>query len=109
MLSDATSNDDRVTLMGYPFKGRPTYLALAPLTHAAGVLCFSHHDARSRVVIMHIRTSAIPQSDRALPGHSHILPPTVIYMLLVIRSSKALISARCNAFCTARHRFRWRA
>ena len=29
-----------LTLMGYPFKGRPIYLALAPLTHAAGVLCF---------------------------------------------------------------------
>ena len=26
-----------LTLMGYPFAGRPTYLALAPLTHAAGV------------------------------------------------------------------------
>ncbi|MDP9221390.1 MAG: acyl--CoA ligase, partial [Actinomycetota bacterium] len=29
-----------LTLMGYPFDGRPVYLALAPLTHAAGVLCF---------------------------------------------------------------------
>ena len=29
-----------LTLMGYPFRGRPVYLALAPLTHAAGVLCF---------------------------------------------------------------------
>src|SRR5262245_47693144 len=29
-----------LTLMGYPYKGRPSYLALAPLTHAAGVLCF---------------------------------------------------------------------
>ena len=25
-----------LTLMGYPFSGRPAYLALAPLTHAAG-------------------------------------------------------------------------
>lgn len=25
-----------LTLMGYPFSGRPVYLALAPLTHAAG-------------------------------------------------------------------------
>ena len=25
-----------LTLMGYPFEGRPVYLALAPLTHAAG-------------------------------------------------------------------------
>jgi len=29
-----------LTLMGYPFKGRPTYLALAPLTHAAGCCAF---------------------------------------------------------------------
>ena len=29
-----------LTLMSYPFEGRPVYLALAPLTHAAGVLCF---------------------------------------------------------------------
>src|SRR5689334_22060322 len=29
-----------LTLMSYPFDGRPVYLALAPLTHAAGVLCF---------------------------------------------------------------------
>ena len=30
-----------LTLMGYPFlEGRPVYLAMAPLTHAAGVLCF---------------------------------------------------------------------
>ena len=27
-----------LTLIGYPFEGRPVYLALAPLTHAAGVL-----------------------------------------------------------------------
>ena len=35
-----------LTLMGYPFDGRPSYLALAPLTHAAGVLCFPVHGAR---------------------------------------------------------------
>jgi len=29
-----------LTLMSYPFRGRPVYLALAPLTHAAGALCF---------------------------------------------------------------------
>src|SRR5439155_13706524 len=29
-----------LTLMSYPFGGRTVYLALAPLTHAAGVLCF---------------------------------------------------------------------
>jgi len=29
-----------LTLMGYPFKGRPTYLALAPADACCGVLCF---------------------------------------------------------------------
>ena len=42
-----------LTLMGYPFKGRPTYLALAPLTHAAGVLCFPIMALGGSVVIMH--------------------------------------------------------
>jgi acyl-CoA synthetase (AMP-forming)/AMP-acid ligase II len=42
-----------LTLIGYPFKGRPTYLALAPLTHAAGVLCFPIMTLGGRVVIMH--------------------------------------------------------
>ena len=35
-----------ITLMSYPFEGRPVYLAFAPLTHAAGVLCFPDPDAR---------------------------------------------------------------
>ena len=41
-----------LTLMGYPFEGRPVYLALAPLTHAAGVLCFPVLALGGRVVIM---------------------------------------------------------
>lgn len=41
-----------LTLMGYPFEGRPVYLALAPLTHAAGVLCFPVLALGGEVVIM---------------------------------------------------------
>src|SRR6266511_199693 len=41
-----------LTLMCYPFHGRPTYLALPPLTHAAGVLCFPIMALGGRVVIM---------------------------------------------------------
>ena len=41
-----------LTLMGYPFEGRPVYLALAPLTHAAGVLCFPVMALGGRVVVM---------------------------------------------------------
>ncbi|KAA0024481.1 acyl-CoA synthetase [Antrihabitans cavernicola] len=72
-----------LTLMGYPFEGRPVYLALAPLTHAAGVLCFPIMALGGQVVIM-------PKPDLAeflrlvrQHGVTHtFLPPTLIYMLL---------------------------
>lgn len=72
-----------LTLMGYPFDGRPTYLALAPLTHAAGVLCLPVMALGGRVVIM-------PKPDLGeflalveRHGVTHtFLPPTLIYMLL---------------------------
>ena len=41
-----------LTLMSYPFEGRPTYLALAPLTHAAGVLCFPVLALGGEIVVM---------------------------------------------------------
>jgi fatty-acyl-CoA synthase len=41
-----------LTLVGYPFDGPPVYLALAPLTHAAGVLCFPVMSLGGEVVIM---------------------------------------------------------
>ena len=72
-----------LTLMGYPFEGRPTYLALAPLTHAAGVLCLPVMALGGRIVIM-------PRPDlgeflalieRHRVTHT-FLPPTLIYMLL---------------------------
>ncbi|HTJ93133.1 MAG TPA: long-chain fatty acid--CoA ligase [Pararobbsia sp.] len=72
-----------LTLMGYPFNGRPRYLALAPLTHAAGVLCLPVMALGGRVVIM-------PKPDlgeflalieRHRVTHT-FLPPTLIYMLL---------------------------
>lgn len=72
-----------LTLMGYPFEGRPVYLALAPLTHAAGVLCLPVMALGGQVVIM-------PKPDLgeflALIGQHGVthtfLPPTLIYMLL---------------------------
>lgn len=72
-----------LTLMGYPFEGRPVYLALAPLTHAAGVLCLPVMALGGRVVIM-------PKPDlgdflalieRHRVTHT-FLPPTLIYMLM---------------------------
>src|ERR1700692_4095661 len=72
-----------LTLMGYPFKGRPTYLALAPLTHAAGVLCFQIMTLGGRVVIMHHPDIGefLDLIARYRVTHT-FLPPTVIYMLL---------------------------
>jgi fatty-acyl-CoA synthase len=88
-----------LTLMSYPFGarddatpgnsarenmgGRPVYLALAPLTHAAGVLCFPVLTLGGEVVIM-------PAPDlgeflalirRHRVTHA-FLPPTLIYLLL---------------------------
>jgi acyl-CoA synthetase (AMP-forming)/AMP-acid ligase II len=72
-----------LTLMGYPFKGRPVYLALAPLTHAAGVLCFPIMTRGGHIVIMH--HPDIGEFLALIARHrvTHtFLPPTVIYMLL---------------------------
>ena len=72
-----------LTLMSYPFEGSPVYLAFAPLTHAAGVLCFPIMALGGEIVIM-------PHPDLgeflALIGRHRVthafLPPTVIYSLL---------------------------
>jgi fatty-acyl-CoA synthase len=72
-----------LTLMSYPFAGSPVYLALAPLTHAAGILCFPILALGGEIVIM-------PHADLGefleLIGRHRVthtfLPPTVIYSLL---------------------------
>ncbi|KAA9158056.1 long-chain fatty acid--CoA ligase [Amycolatopsis acidicola] len=72
-----------LTLMSYPFGDRPRYLALAPLTHSAGVLTFPVLTLGGEIVIM-------PNPDlgeflRLVEQHriTHaFLPPTVIYGLL---------------------------
>ncbi|GEM29010.1 AMP-dependent acyl-CoA synthetase [Nocardia neocaledoniensis NBRC 108232] len=72
-----------LTLMSFPFGNRPRYLALAPLTHAAGVLCFPVLTLGGEIVIM-------PAPDlgefltlvrRHRITHT-FLPPTLIYLLL---------------------------
>jgi acyl-CoA synthetase (AMP-forming)/AMP-acid ligase II len=72
-----------LTLIGYPFSGRPAYLALAPLTHAAGVLCFPVMALGGRIVVMRApdlgRFLSLVESERIT--HT-FLPPTLIYMLL---------------------------
>ena len=72
-----------LTLLGYPFHGRPTYLALAPLTHAAGVLCFPVLVLGGEIVIM--RAPDVGEFLALLEDHevTHtFLPPTLIYMVL---------------------------
>jgi acyl-CoA synthetase (AMP-forming)/AMP-acid ligase II len=72
-----------LTLMGYPFDGRPVYLALAPLTHAAGVLCFPVMALGGEIVIMPAPDLggflALIEQHRVTHA---FLPPTLVYLLL---------------------------
>jgi len=72
-----------LTLMGYPFSGRPVYLALAPLTHAAGVLCFPILALGGEIVIMRAPDVGgfLELAERHRVTHT-FLPPTLIYMVL---------------------------
>jgi fatty-acyl-CoA synthase len=72
-----------LTLMCYPFQGCPTYLALPPLTHAAGVLCFPIMALGGQIVIMaHPDVGEfLALVERHRVTHT-FLPPTVIYLLL---------------------------
>ncbi|MCX6407337.1 MAG: long-chain fatty acid--CoA ligase [Propionibacteriales bacterium] len=72
-----------LTLMGYPIGERPVYLAVAPLTHAAGVLCFPMLVSGGEIVIA--RTPDVDAILDLVPRHgvTHLfLPPTLVYMLL---------------------------
>jgi acyl-CoA synthetase (AMP-forming)/AMP-acid ligase II len=72
-----------LTLMGYPFEGRPVYLAMAPLTHAAGVLCFPVLAHGGQVVVMPAPDPGgfLENVEKHKVTHT-FLPPTVIYMVL---------------------------
>ncbi|GAA2052874.1 acyl-CoA synthetase [Williamsia deligens] len=72
-----------VVLMRYPFDGRPRYLALAPLTHAAGVLCFPIMALGGEIVVMDHPDVGEFLDLVARHGITHtFLPPTLIYMVL---------------------------
>jgi fatty-acyl-CoA synthase len=72
-----------ITLMSYPFRGRPVYLALAPLTHAAGVLCLPLMTLGARVEIMRKPDLGVFLSLIKQERVTHaFLPPTLIYALL---------------------------
>ena len=61
-----------ITLMSYPFEGRPVYLALAPLTHAAGVLCFPVLSLGGEVVVM--RAPDVRRSSTSSGGTASRIP-----------------------------------
>ncbi|MGZ8178978.1 acyl-CoA synthetase [Williamsia sp. SKLECPSW1] len=72
-----------VVLMRYPFEGRPRYLALAPLTHAAGVLCFPIMALGGEIVVMdHPDVGEFLELVARHRITHTFLPPTVIYMVL---------------------------
>jgi acyl-CoA synthetase (AMP-forming)/AMP-acid ligase II len=88
-----------LALMGYPFgPGRPVYLAMAPLTHAAGVLCFPVMALGGEVVVMPRPDldAFLALVERHRVTHT-FLPPTLIYMLLAHEKLAAtdLSSLRC--------------
>jgi acyl-CoA synthetase (AMP-forming)/AMP-acid ligase II len=71
------------TMAAMPYAEPPVYLAAAPLTHAAGILCFPMM-AEGATTIVH--TKVDPQEILAtIPKHrvtTLFLPPTAIYTLL---------------------------
>ncbi|GAA4815319.1 long-chain fatty acid--CoA ligase [Nocardioides caeni] len=75
-----------ITLMSYPWPEhgeRPVYLALAPLTHAAGVLCFPVLALGGSIVVMRQPDVGGFLANVAEHGVTHtFLPPTLIYMVL---------------------------
>jgi acyl-CoA synthetase (AMP-forming)/AMP-acid ligase II len=99
MLSNANLETmTALTLMGYPIGNRPVYLALAPLTHAAGVLCFPMLASGGEIVVM--RTPDVHVFLALIARHrvTHtFLPPTLIYMVLAAREldQTDLSSLRC--------------
>ena len=90
-----------LTLMSYPWPdagARPVYLALAPLTHAAGVLCFPVLCRGGSIVVMRAPDVGgfLDHVERHRVTHT-FLPPTLIYMVLDHPSleSRDLSSLQC--------------
>lgn len=72
-----------LTLMSYPFTKKPVYLAMAPLTHAAGVLCFPILALGGEIVIMRGADVGAFLANVEEHGVTHsFLPPTIVYMIL---------------------------
>lgn len=90
-----------ITLMSYPWPEPPdraVYLALAPLTHAAGVLCFPVMARGGEIVVMRRPDVGefLAHIERHRVTHT-FLPPTLIYMVLAHPdlATRDLSSLRC--------------
>jgi len=84
-----------MTLVAYPFEGRPVFLALAPLTHAAGMISFPLLSLGARIIVMPKPdlTEFLLSVPRYDVTHT-FLPPTLIYLLL---QHEALASANLSS------------
>jgi acyl-CoA synthetase (AMP-forming)/AMP-acid ligase II len=72
-----------MTLWGFPYEGRPVFLAISPLTHATGMICLPMLALGARIVVM-VRpdlTEFLRLVEQHRVTHS-FLPPTLIYLLL---------------------------
>ncbi|KIQ18236.1 acyl-CoA synthetase [Rhodococcus sp. MEB064] len=98
LTEDNMMTSTALALMSYPFGVRPRYLALAPLTHSAGVLTFPILSLGGEVVIMPAPDIGqfLELIDRHRITHA-FLPPTVIYGVLdhPDLDSRDLSSLRC--------------
>lgn len=83
LTEDNMMTSTALALMSYPFGERPRYLALAPLTHSAGVLTFPILSLGGEVVIMPAPDIGefLALIERHRITHA-FLPPTVIYGVL---------------------------
>lgn len=83
LTEDNIMTSTALALMSYPFGERPRYLALAPLTHSAGVLTFPILGLGGEVVIMPAPDIGefLALIERHRITHA-FLPPTVIYGVL---------------------------
>ena len=99
-----------LTLMSYPFPTDtpPVYLALAPLTHAAGVLCFPIMSRGGEIVIMRAPdVGRVRRPHRAAPGDAHLpAPDGHLHGARALRRWTPRTCPRCSASGTAPHRCR---
>jgi fatty-acyl-CoA synthase len=72
-----------LTLSGYPFSGRPRYLALTPLTPVAGLLCFPVLALGGEIRLLPAAdpTEFIHVVEEQRVTHA-FLPPALVYLLL---------------------------